>query len=275
VFIPPGEFWFGDIDEKLRTDFLDTVPIHRRSTGSYLIARHETTYRQWIAFLDELPAAQQSAHAPDVASAHKGSLKLGRSGGSWQLTFHPTSQRYTARAQEPFVYVGRTRRAEQPWLDFPVAAISPADVEQFLAWQRRTGKVPGARLCTEAEWERAARGADDRVYPHGDELARDDANFDLTYGRVDSAFGPDAVGSHPASRSPFGLDDLAGNIFEFTQSSLDKGGPVVRGGAYYFNAATCRITNRNSVFATFRDLTTGVRICASFEGTHHVDQAQE
>ena len=74
--------------------------------------------------------------------------------------------------------------------------------------------MPGARLCTELEWERAARGADDRLFPHGDELDADDANFDVTYGRVDSAYGPDVVGSHPASRSPFGVDDLAGNVFE-------------------------------------------------------------
>jgi len=38
---------------------------------------------------------------------------------------------------------------------------------------------------------------------------------------------------------------------------------VIRGGAYYFNAATCRLTNRNQVPATFRDVTTGIRVCAS------------
>ena len=275
VFIPAGAFWFGDPNEKLRTDFLDTAPIHRRTTGSYLIARHETTYREWIAFLDELPPAEQAVHAPDVSTAMRGSLKLTRRGGEWQLTFQPTSHRYTARPHQPFVYVGRTRRAEQTWLDFPVAAISPADVERYLLWLRQTGKVPGARLCTEAEWERAARGADDRVYPHGDELERDDANFDLTYGRLDSAFGPDAVGAHPATRSPFGLDDLAGNILELTRSSLDNRGLVVRGGAYYFNAATCRSTNRNSVPDTIRDLTIGVRICASLEGTDDAKNQQD
>ena len=44
VYVPPGEFWFGDADEDLRTKFLDTVPIHRRHTDAFLIARHETTY---------------------------------------------------------------------------------------------------------------------------------------------------------------------------------------------------------------------------------------
>ena len=103
-----------------------------------------------------------------------------------------------------------------------------------LAARRRD--AAGARLCTELEWERAARGGDDRLFPHGDELASDDANFDSTYGRVDSAYGPDAVGSHPASRSPFGVDDLAGNVFELVTSSLKPDELVIRGGAYYFGS---------------------------------------
>ena len=52
-----------------------------------------------------------------------------------------------------------------------------------MKWLDRTGRVPGARVCEEREWERAARGADDRMYPHGDNLEPDDANFDETYGK--------------------------------------------------------------------------------------------
>jgi formylglycine-generating enzyme required for sulfatase activity len=147
-----------------------------------------------------------------------------------------------------------------------VAGLSPAEVESYLRWLRTTGRVPGARLCSEVEWERAARGADDRIFPHGDELHPDDANFDVTYGRVSSAYGPDMVGSHAASRSPFGVDDLAGNLFELTASSQKPDEIVLRGGAYYFTAYTCRSTNREPVAATFRDVTTGIRVCASVQG---------
>jgi formylglycine-generating enzyme required for sulfatase activity len=268
VYVPAGTFWFGDGDERLRVEFLDTVPAHRRTSGAYVIGRHEVTYAEWIAFLETLPAREQTEHAPNVSSITRGGLQLLRQGRSWQLSFQPTSQRYTAASGTPVSYVGRTLRAKQDWLQFPVTGISSVQAARYAAWMDATGRVPGARLCTEVEWERAARGADERPFPHGDVLSPDDANFDTTYGRVDTAYGPDAVGAHPASRSPFEIDDLAGNVLELTVSSLKGGEIVMRGGAYFFNSATCRTTNRNVVPPTFRDVTSGIRICASLGDPH-------
>src|SRR6185436_5453816 len=113
---------------------------------------------------------------------------------------------------EPFRYGTRSRRAVQDWLRFPVSGLPLADAEAYLRWLDRSARVPGARLCSEQEWERAARGADDRPFPHGDRLLPEDANFDETYDR--NGYGPDEVGAHPASASPFGVEDLVGNVFE-------------------------------------------------------------
>src|SRR6185503_7285159 len=99
-----------------------------------------------------------------------------------------------------------TRQREHDWRRFPVIGISAEDAIAYAAWLARTGRVPGARLCTEVEWERAARGADGRTYPGDHEFAPDDANIDVTHGKNDK--GPDEVGSHPASRSPFGVEDM-------------------------------------------------------------------
>jgi eukaryotic-like serine/threonine-protein kinase len=269
VYVPAGEFLFGDADEQLRTQFLDTVPLHARRSPAYLIARHETTYAEWLAFLNSLPEGERARHAPDVSTAVRGSLRLKEGPGGWSLAFQPGTQRYSAQQGTPVHYVGRKLRVSQDWLRFPVAGIAPPDAELYAGWLRRTGRVPGARLCSEAEWERAARGADDRLFPHGDDLAPDDANFKESYGHVDSAFGPDEVGAHPASRSPFGVEDLAGNVFELTVSSQQANQFVIRGGAYYFNSVTSRSTNREVVPPTFRDVTTGIRICASVEGETH------
>ena len=263
VYIGAGELWFGDGDEQLRTQFLDTAPLHRRATDGYLIARNEVTFREWIAFLTAAPASERPLLSPRAGST-RGSVQLREDEGGWQLVFQPATQRYTARAGEAIVYAGRKAMARQDWLDFPVTGVSAQDAQRYLSWLRATGRVPNARLCTELEWERAARGADDRVYPNGDQLRPQDANFDLTYGRLGSAYGPDVVGSHPATRSPFGVDDLVGNALELVASSLGAEDELlVRGGAYFFGAASCRSTNREIVPATLRDATIGFRVCAT------------
>src|SRR6185437_4338943 len=148
---------------------------------------------------------------------------------------------------------------------FPVSGVSPEDAEAYVAWLAGTGRVPGARLCAEAEWERAARGADDRDYPHGYHLDPDDADIDQTYGKAPLAFGPDEVGSHPASRSPFGLDDMCGNAFEWTRSSLAPNEHVLRGGGFYYDATTARIANRQIPEPTIHDANIGLRVCVSFD----------
>jgi formylglycine-generating enzyme required for sulfatase activity len=75
------------------------------------------------------------------------------------------------------------------------------------------------------------------------------------------------VGAHPASRSPFGVDDMAGNVLELVRSSLTPDGFAIRGGAYFFNAATCRLTDRTAVWSEFRDVSSGIRVCASVQET--------
>jgi formylglycine-generating enzyme required for sulfatase activity len=267
-YVPPGEFWFGDGDEQMRTQFLDTVPIHRRRTGAYLIARHETTYADWISFLEALPSEEADRHLPGGSTAARGWVRLRKVDGDWQLAFQSTVNRYTAKLGEPIVYLGRPVLAKQDWSRFPVAGISSTEMNDYLSWLRATGRVPGARLCSELEWERAARGADDRTFPHGDDLHPSDANFDLTYGKVDSAYGPDVVGAHAGSRSPFDVDDLAGNVLELVTSSQKRDELVIRGGAFFFGTATARSTNRQAVPPSFRDFTTGLRVCASLPTGH-------
>src|SRR5262249_30284503 len=160
---------------------------------------------------------------------------------------------YVVRSGEKLAYKQRTLRSEQDWMRMPVSGISTADAIAYLAWLDRSGRVPHARLCNEYEWERAARGADDREYPQGDRLTADDANHDATYGKQPEAFGPDEVGSHPASRSPFGLDDVTGNVWEWVQSSLVDGEYAARGSSYYYGKLTARLPNRYTPERSFRD----------------------
>jgi len=266
VYVPPGRFLFGSAaSEEQRRSFYKTVPIHDRSTAGYLIARHETTFADWIAFLEALPPKERARRVPRVARVgFTGALELKQDpGGKWRLTVQPTSRSLSAREGEVISYPSRKTATSQDWLNFPVSGISSDDARAYAAWLAQTGKVPNARLCDEVEWERAARGADGRQFPHGDALDPDDANIDQTYGKQPLAFGPDTVGLHPASRSPFGVDDLAGNVWEWASSALVPGESVVRGGSFYHDQNSSHSENREVPEASIRDLTVGMRVCAS------------
>ncbi|NVJ06378.1 SUMF1/EgtB/PvdO family nonheme iron enzyme [Myxococcus sp. AM001] len=269
VYIPPGRFLFGSSDdEALRREFLQAPPLRPVMTEGYLIARHEVTFAEWLAFLDALPPDEQRRRTPGVRST-AGALALTREKTGWRLMLQPTQHPLSARSGEPIHYPGRTHRAVQDWLRFPVSAISLEDARAYLAWLDRSGRVPGARLCSEYEWERAARGADARLFPMGDLLAPDDANFDETYGRQPLGFGPDEVGAHPASASPFGVMDLAGNAIEWVQSVRAPGEAVARGGSWYYDRISNRSNTRMPNEPWLRDIRVGLRVCAPDTGSRH------
>jgi formylglycine-generating enzyme required for sulfatase activity len=264
VYVPPGRFLFGGKDdESVRKIFLGVQPLHEVRTGGYLIARHEVTYGEWLRFLRALPPAERGRRRP-LGRDFFGDVELDElPGNQWRLTLRPRTQRaYRAREGERVRYLERERRADQDWLRFPVAGISWEDAQAYAAWLSGSGQLPGARLCDLHEWERAARGADARLYPQGDRLEPDDANFDRTYGQKPLAFGPDEVGSHPTSDSPFGVSDLSGNVWEWVRVATDPRAVYHAGGSFYQDAVTARVDNHVNGEPSQRQPTIGLRICA-------------
>jgi formylglycine-generating enzyme required for sulfatase activity len=237
------------------------APLHQRDTGAFLIAQYETTYADWLAFLRSLPAPERAAHVPGVEFDITIELLMMDDGGEAMLNFYAFGEGQLVAAGLPIIYESRDRRVSQDWLRFPVTGISGEDVRAYLNWLDRTGRVPKARLCREDEWERAARGADGRQYPHGYRLAPDDANFDATYGNK-AAYGFDEVGSHPASRSPFGVDDMVGNARELTMSVLGDTKLVVRSGGFLDSSSTNAVVNREYITADYVSPHVGLRVCA-------------
>ncbi len=126
----------------------------------------------------------------------------------------------------------------------PVTYVSRADAEAFCA-------ANGVRLPTEIEWEAAARGGDDRLWPWGDELPDTTrANFGQGIG------GPSPVGLHPAGAAPCGALDLAGNIWEWTADG------AARGGSYLSGPDDLTCTARLPVHPSARDPYIGFRVVA-------------
>ena len=261
VFVPAGWFLYGAADPESVRQSIAAPPEHPVFQRAFWIARHETTFAAWIEYLDALPPGERDERRPMASGPTTMSLQLvDTPTGAWSLELADgTTTRRHARG-EPVVYPGRTLRRAQAWERWPVVGVRVADARAYAAWLDHTGRVPGARLCTNAEWERAARGADDRLYPHGDELAPDDANWIKTYDEKAGALGLDEVGSHPASDSPFGVADLAGNAWEFVDAPPDLA--LTRGGGWYYGARAVRASNLVGSEPRFRDTATGVRVCA-------------
>ena len=121
--------------------------------------------------------------------------------------------------------------------DFPVTGRSLAQARAYAEWA-------GKRLPTLPEWEKAARGTDGRLYPWGMAYETGRAN-------IGSGDALAAVGTHPAGASPYGVQDMTGNAWEWVDEVFEdrrafgtasKSREIIKGGAFSYSAYQGRVS---------------------------------
>ncbi|MCP4536638.1 MAG: SUMF1/EgtB/PvdO family nonheme iron enzyme [Chloroflexi bacterium] len=225
--VPEGPFLMGS--DKYHGD---EQPQHKVTLPTYQISKYPVTNVQFSAFA--------------AAGGYQERRYWTRAGWKWRNEYNITSPR-AHRYGEPY---------DLP--NHPVVGVTWYEAVAYCRWLSDALGVD-ARLPSEAEWEKAARGEDGRVYPWGDEADPNHANYD------DTGIGTtSAVGCFPGGASPYSVLDMAGNIWEWCTTKWESnyenysgdGDPegtdprVVRGGAFndFDSHVRCAFRFRGSTF---------------------------
>lgn len=189
---------------------------------------------------------------------------------------------------ERFDPAHRNRRAPEAEDQHPVVHVTYGEAVRFCEWLSHLEKRK-YRLPTEAEWEYAARGTDGRKFPWGNRLETGnranfaDANKRLPWSErtIDCGFSAAApVGSFPFGASPFGLEDMAGNVWEWCldcfsahpgRERTNPRGPlggsrqIYRGGSWKSRATSLRTSARGVNSPAYSANDVGFRIACECE----------
>ncbi len=257
VYVPAGEFTMGSPEG---TGESDEHPPSQVSMPAFWIGQTEVTNAQYRPFVE--------------AGGYQQDQWWTKTGLEW---------RNTNKVTKPYYWDNTTWNQD----NYPVVGVSWYEVYAYTQWLVDATKLP-IRLPTEAEWERAARGDDGRIYPWGNPWEGSRLNFcdtNCTYdwkdnGTNDGYAQTAPVGSYPQGASPYGALDMAGNVWEWTNSRyLDypyqnddahenaegDAGRVLRGGSWINNDSNVRVAIRGRFTPGIRFSSVGVRLVVGAE----------
>ena len=242
AYVPPGPFVCGG-DEQAQ----DSLVRSEQWVAGYFLSVLPVTMQQYCEFINGL-ARRDPEEAWSRVPRQESGLKS--SGGQYW-------ERPSAGAPYSVPTVDRDGDRWDP--AYPVFGVSWQDARAFVAWRSERDGVAW-RLPTEQQWEKAARGADGRIFPWGD-------GFDPTLCKMRTSrpgrAQPERTGAFPTDCSPFGLRDLAGSMRDWCGDTAYAGDPdrrPVRGGSWYSNARNCRAADRNGNGPSNVNAFTGFRL---------------
>ncbi len=218
----------------------DERPPHQVFVREFYIDRLEVTVEQYVHFLNARGA-------------------LGGCDG------HLCADVQAENPQSHIVSQGNGYRAQPGYGRHPVTWVSWYGADAYC-------RAQGKRLPTEAEWEKAARGTDARRYPWGNRFLPGRANAGGIYQ------GALPVGSFPKGASPYGVLDMAGNVWEWTADGYTPypgstwSSPfvgiykVVRGGSWNHPVEDARTTARDIAYPARRLRVVDFAVCEGNDG---------
>jgi formylglycine-generating enzyme required for sulfatase activity len=243
IHVPDGEFLMGSRDAD-RKAAADEKPAHTVTLDAFWIDRTEVTNAQYVQFLNALGEYRGACGGHDCAE-----------------TKVEDQDSHILRQEGRYV-------VESDFEDHPVTEVTWYGAQAYCEWA-------GVRLPTEAEWEKAARGIDGRPYPWGND-APDCGK--AQYADCSGMTVP--VGSKPAGASPYGVLDMAGNVWEWVADWYDEAyyersparnpqgansgvRKVFRGGSWGYLPTFIRATDRARNRPSYAGFNVGFRCGAS------------
>ncbi len=183
VYVPAGPFLIGYSEPYTNprgiNERANAMPLHVVYLDAFYIDRYEVTYAEYVRFLNAMGGNELACDGFNCAA-------IWRPGDPDSLGSH--------------ILLGEGQYEVEPGFeDIPVGYVSWYGAVAYCAWQ-------GKRLPTEAEWEKAARGTDGRLFPWGNEW---DPRWTTYVGDVHP------TGSNPLDVSPYGVHDMLGNEVEW------------------------------------------------------------
>ena len=233
VLIPAGEFLMGstekDADDAMamceetkafnsehqcdRENFYkDEMPQHKVYLDDYYIDKYEVTNAQFKKF------AEETGYITDVEKSKTAFAWIWA--GFYKITGVTKTDGSMNWRHPNGKFMRWSNVGEDRWKNLPVGQMSWNDANAYCKWA-------GKRLPTEAEWEKAARGTDARIFPWGNKYPDVGGKIRANYGKgangmLDGYEYAAPVGSFSLGTSPYGVMDMAGNQWEWVADLYDE-----------------------------------------------------